>query len=151
MVKLIGENMDEFAALLGHEAAHWAKGHVDSSKARSNTIQGISTVVGVGLGVAGIPAAGVITGLGANLIEASYSRDDEREADALSIDFMAVNGFDPQGAVRLQEKMLRLPAGLKVPFLSTHPSGQERVENLKKLIAAKQSQPRAEQSDGENR
>jgi len=51
-----------------------------------------------------------------------------------------VNGFDPQGAVRLQEKMLRLPAGLKVPFLSTHPSGQERVENLKKLIAAKQSQ-----------
>jgi predicted Zn-dependent protease len=151
MVKLIGENMDEFAALLGHEAAHWAKGHVDSSKARSNTIQGISTVVGVGLGVAGIPAAGVITGLSANLIEASYSRDDEREADALSIDFMAVNGFDPQGAVRLQEKMLRLPAGLKVPFLSTHPSGQERVENLKKLIAAKQSQPRAEQSDGENR
>jgi predicted Zn-dependent protease len=139
MVKLIGENMDEFAALLGHEAAHWAKGHLDSSKARSTTIQGISTLVGVGLGTAGIPAAGVITGLGANLIEASYSRDDEREADALSIDFMSVNGFDPQGAVRLQEKMLRLPLGLKVPFLNTHPSGEERIENLKKLIEAKKS------------
>lgn len=140
MIKLIGENnMDEFAALLGHEAAHWAMGHADLSKARSSTIQGISTLVGVGLGVAGIPAAGIITGLSADLIEASYSRDNEREADALSVDYMSANGFDPQGAVRLQEKMLRLPAGLKVPFLGTHPSGQERVENLKKLIS-KQSQ-----------
>ena len=81
----------------------------------------------------------MITGLGANLIEGSYSRDDEREADALSIDFMSVNGFDPQGAVQLQEKMLRLPVGLKVLFLNTHPSGEERIENLKKLIAAKKS------------
>jgi predicted Zn-dependent protease len=111
LVKLIGDNVDEFAALFGHEAAHWAKGHVDSSKARSSTIQGISTLVGVGLGTAGIPAAGVITGLSADLIEASYSRDDEREADALGIDYMLANGFDPQGAVRLQEKMLKLPEG----------------------------------------
>lgn len=138
MIKLIGENIDEFAALLGHEAAHWAMGHADSSKVRSSTIQGISTLVGVGLGVAGIPAAGIITGLSADLIEASYSRDNEREADALSIDYMLANGFDPQGAVRLQEKMLKLPVGLKVPFLGTHPSGQERVENLKRLIGAKQ-------------
>jgi predicted Zn-dependent protease len=138
MVKLIGENVDEFAGLLGHEAAHWAKGHMDASKTRSSIIQGIGTLAGVGLGLAGIPAAGVITRLPADLIEASYSRDDEREADATSIDYMLANGFDPQGAVRLQEKMLRLPAGLKVPFLTTHPSGQERIENLKKLIAAKQ-------------
>jgi predicted Zn-dependent protease len=144
MVKLIGENMDEFAALLSHEAAHWAKGHVDSSKTRSSTIQGISTLVGVGLGIAGVPAAGVITGLSADLIEASYSRDDEREADALSIDYMLANGFDPQGAVQLQEKMLKRPGVLNVPFLSTHPSGEERVENLKKLIYAKQSQKKLE-------
>jgi len=147
MVKLIGENVDEFAALFGHEAAHWAKGHVDSSKTRSSTIQGIGTLVGVGLGLAGIPAAGVITRLPADLIEASYSRDDEREADALSIDYMLANGFDPQGAVRLQEKMLKLPGGLKVPFLSTHPSGEERIENLKKLIEAKQSELNAKQQN----
>jgi Zn-dependent protease with chaperone function len=147
MVKLIGENVDEFAALLGHEAAHWAKGHVDASKTRSSTIQGIGTMVGVGLGVAGIPAAGVITGLSADLIEASYSRDDEREADAASIEYMLANGFDPQGAVRLQEKMLRLPGGLKVPFLSSHPGGEERIENLKKLIEAKKSDPGAKQQN----
>jgi len=144
MVRLIGGNIDEFAALLGHEAAHWAKGHVDSSQARSSTIQGIGTLIGVGLGIAGVPAAGVITGLGAGLIEATYSRDDEREADALSVDYLVANGFDPQAAVRLQEKMLKLPGARKVSFLSSHPSGEERVENLKKLIDAKQSQGRAD-------
>jgi predicted Zn-dependent protease len=139
MVRLIGDNVDEFAALLGHEAAHWAKGHVDSSQARASTIQGIGTLVGVGLGMAGVPAAGIITGLGADLIQASYSRDNEREADALGIDYMLAAGFDPQGALRLQEKMLKLPGARKVPFLSSHPSGEERVENLKKLIDAKQA------------
>jgi predicted Zn-dependent protease len=144
MVRLIGDNIDEFAALLGHEAAHWAKGHVDSSQARSSTIQGIGTLIGVGLGMAGVPAAGIITGLGADLIQASYGRDDEREADALGIDYMLAARFNPQGALWLQEKMLKLPGARKVPFLSSHPSGEERVENLKKLIDAKQAK-------GENR
>ena len=150
MIRLIGDDTDEFAALLGHEAAHWAKGHVDASQIRSSTIRGIGTMVGAGLGVAGIPAASIITGLSADVIEASYSRDDEREADTLSIDYMLANGFDPQGAVRLQEKMLKLPGTLKVPFLSTHPTGQERVEHLKKVIEAKQSQPVVDQASGKN-
>jgi predicted Zn-dependent protease len=106
--------------------------------------------VGVGLGAAGVPAASVITGLGADLIEASYSRDDEREADAASIDYMLANGFDPHGAVRLQEKMLRLPGGLKVPFLNSHPGGDERIANLKKLIEAKTSDLTAKQPNRVN-
>ena len=63
MVKLIGENVDEFAALLGHEAAHWAKGHVDSSKTRSSTIQGIGTLVGVSLIMSGFTRIGLSTSL----------------------------------------------------------------------------------------
>lgn len=135
MMKLIGDDIDKGAALLGHEAAHWAKGHGDTRKVRSSTIQGISTALGVGLGMAGVPGAGYITGLGADLIDASYSRDDEREADALGIEYMMAGGFDPQGAVRLHENMLKLSAGVHIPFLSSHPSGSERLENLQKLIA----------------
>ena len=141
MLKLIGDDMELFAALLGHETAHWAKGHVDAGSLRSTTIQGIGTAIGVGLGAAGVPAAGLITGLGADMIDASYSRDDEREADAASVDYMLANGFDPAGAVRLHEKLLKLPGGVRIPFLSSHPSSEERIENLKKIIEAKQSQP----------
>jgi predicted Zn-dependent protease len=49
------------------------------------------------LAAAGVPASGYITGLGAQLVEAAYSRDDEREADMLGIDYMIANSFDPLG------------------------------------------------------
>jgi hypothetical protein len=81
MLKLIGDDLELYAALLGHETAHWAKGHVDASNVRSTTIQGIGTAIGVGLGAAGVPAAGLIAGVGADMIDTSYTRDDEWEAD----------------------------------------------------------------------
>ena len=139
MVKLIGPDDDQFAALLGHEMAHWARGHVDSGRTRSSTIQGLGTLVGVGLGIAGVPAAGLISGLSADIIESSFSRDDEREADTWGIDYMMAAGSDPWAAVRLHEKMLALPGHLRIPFLSSHPSSQERIENLKQVIEAKKS------------
>ncbi len=122
MARLVGEDVDEFAALLGHETAHWATGHVDAGKTRANSIQAAGTLVGVGLGMAGVPGAGYISGFGAELIEASYSRDDEREADAFGVEYMTAAGFDPGATVRLHEKMLKLPSGVRIPFLSSHPS-----------------------------
>jgi len=144
MVKLIGDDIDEYAALLGHEAAHWAKGHVDAGRLRSSTIQAIGNLIGAGLSMTGIPAAGLITGLGADMIDTTFSREDEREADVFGIEYMLANGFDPEAAVRLHERMLKLPGGVRVPFLSTHPSSEERIDNLKKLIAAKKTQQPAE-------
>ncbi|HXK29762.1 MAG TPA: M48 family metalloprotease [Candidatus Binatia bacterium] len=144
MVKLIGDDIDEYAALLGHEAAHWAKGHVDAGRLRSSTIQAIGNLIGAGLSMTGIPAAGLITGLGADMIDTTFSREDEREADVFGIEYMLANGFDPEAAVRLHEKMLKLPGGVRVPFLSSHPSGEERIDNLKNLIAAKKTQQPAE-------
>jgi Zn-dependent protease with chaperone function len=151
MIRLIGDDIDAYAALLGHESAHWARNHGGSREARSNTLQGFSTLAGLGLSAVGVPAAGWITGLGADLIDASYSRDDEREADALAIDYMLANGFEPEGAVRLHEKMLKSSGAVRVPFLSGHPSGEERIENLKKLIAAKKSRPDWDDRDTGNK
>jgi predicted Zn-dependent protease len=145
MGRLVGDDVDAFAALLGHETAHWAKGHVDAGKLRANTIQAVGTLVGAGLGMAGVPGAGYISGFGADLIEASYSRDDEREADAFGVEYMMAAGFDPGAAVRLHEKMLELPSGVRIPFLSSHPSGEERIENLKKLIEAQKSPLKAKE------
>lgn len=144
MVNLIGDDIDEFAALIGHEAAHWARGHVDAGRLRSSTIQAVGNLIGAGLSMTGIPAAGLITGLGADMIDATFSRDDEREADAFGVEYMLANGFDPEAAVRLHERMLKQPGGVRIPFLSSHPSGEERIDNLKKLIEAKRTQQPAE-------
>lgn len=139
IVKLLGENIDEYAALLGHEAAHWAKGHVDAGRTRAGTLSMVGTVVELGLGIAGVPGSGAITGLAVDLIDASFTRDEEREADALSIDYMLANGFDPDGAIRLHEKLARISRSSLLPFLSSHPSGRERIENLKTLIETKKT------------
>lgn len=143
MVKLIGDDADEYAALIGHEAAHWAKGHVDSGQLRTNTLNAVGTLVGAGLGLAGVPAGGLIAGLGVDLIDASYSREQEREADAQSLEYMSVSGYEPRAAIKLHEKMLSAGRAFRLPFLSSHPSGDERIENLKALIDAKPSQSRA--------
>jgi len=140
MLKLIGDDIDEFASLVGHEAAHLAKGHGEAGRTRSNTLQAIGSVVGMGLGAAGVPAAGTIAGLAADLINTAYSREEEREADALGVGYGMSAGFDPYGAVRLHERLLKVSSGSLLPFLSSHPSGQERIENLKALIEARKSQ-----------
>jgi Zn-dependent protease with chaperone function len=143
MVKLIGDDRNEYAALIGHEAAHLARGHVDSGRLRTNTLDLIGTVVGAGLGMAGVPAAGLISGLGVDLVDSAYNRDQEREADAVGVEYMIANQYDPKAAIRLHEKMLKQGSGFRLPFLSSHPSSDERIENLKALIDAKSDETKS--------
>jgi len=140
MVRMIGGEVNEHAALISHEAAHWAKGHVDAGQTRTHTLNAIGTLVGVGLSAAGVPAAGLISGVGVDLIDSSYNRDEEREADAQSVEYMLVNHYDPGAAIRLHEKFLKAAPGFRLPFLSSHPSGEERIQNLKALIEAKKQE-----------
>jgi Zn-dependent protease with chaperone function len=140
MIKLIDGDIDEYAALIGHEVAHWAKGHGAGGKTRSHTLNAVGMAVGMGLSAAGVPAAGLISGLGVDLIDSSFNRDQEREADALSIDYMIANHYDPLAAVRLHRKFLKIDPSLRLPFLSSHPSGEERIRNLKAVIEEKQQQ-----------
>ena len=139
MLELLQEDLDALASLLGHEAAHIAKGHGATGQTRSNTLQAIGSAVGMGLGAAGVPAGGVISGIAVDLIDTAYSREDEREADALGVEYAITAGYDPNGAVRLQDKLLQASRGPLIPFLSSHPTGRERIENLKALVATQKS------------
>jgi predicted Zn-dependent protease len=92
------------------------------------------------MSAAGVPAAGVISGLGVDLIDSSYDRSQEREADAQSIDYVIANHYDPWAAIRLHEKFLKIDPSLRLPFLSSHPSSEERIQSLKEVIAKKSSE-----------
>jgi predicted Zn-dependent protease len=94
-----------------------------------------------------VPRGGLISGVAVDLIDTAYSREDEREADALGVEYAITAGYDPNGAVRLQEKLLKASSGPLIPFLSSHPTGRERIENLKTLIATKKSPPLTETSE----
>jgi predicted Zn-dependent protease len=74
-----------------------------------------------------------------DLIDSTFDCEQEREADVLSIDYVIANNYDPWAAIRLHEKLLKIAGGLRLPFLSSHPSRDERIKNLKALIQSKQS------------
>jgi len=64
-----------------------------------------------------------------------YSRKQESEADQLGLIFMAMAGYDPNESVKFWERMSAGKSGQAPPeFMSTHPSDQTRINNLKRLI-----------------
>jgi predicted Zn-dependent protease len=64
-----------------------------------------------------------------------YSRLQESEADHLGLIFMAMAGYDPHEALSFWERMATASGGEKPPeLMSTHPSDQTRIENIKKLL-----------------
>ena len=69
-----------------------------------------------------------------DVIIAPYSRDQEREADRFGLELMLRAGFDPQGAVRFQQRLQLLSDPSRLGILATHPQGEERVENMQRLI-----------------
>jgi predicted Zn-dependent protease len=63
-----------------------------------------------------------------------YSRLQEGEADHLGLIFMAMAGYDPNGAIEFWQRMSQ-NAGAKPPeFLSTHPSDENRIKKIKSEI-----------------
>jgi predicted Zn-dependent protease len=140
MVTLLGSDSDAMAALCGHELAHLYRGHGSNRAAREQTRAGVSTVVGTAANYV-IPFSGLLVDVGSRAVTTMYDRDEEREADADGIRYAARAGFDPYGAVRLQEKLLAASGDSSIPFLSTHPSGPERIDNMMKLAAQYGAKP----------
>ena len=85
----------------------------------------------LGLGNVGDAAAQV----GSQLLSLKFSRDDESEADALGLIMAAKAGYDPRSGVSLWQKMGGAGGGAPPPFLSTHPSGPQRIKDIEARLA----------------
>ncbi len=128
------ENEAELAALLGHELGHVNARHTAQQMSKGMVTQ---TLVGGLAAVAGTQGslygqiASQIGSLGAGALLASYSRDNEREADALGMAYMVKAGYDPEGMVGLMDVLNRLsehqPGAIELMF-STHPMSRERYD-----------------------
>lgn len=134
MIRLLGEDQDAWAALFGHELAHLRLDHHRSLKDRRDTAEVTSSVAGVVLSLIGLPFSSLVADAAVGLAERAYSRDDEREADRIGLQYLRRSGFATQGAISLQQLLLSARGTSSLPFLSTHPSGEERIENLRELI-----------------
>ena len=64
-----------------------------------------------------------------------YSRLHETEADRLGLIYMAMAGYDPNGALGFWQRMAEIKAGQSPPeLLSTHPSDQKRINKIREFL-----------------
>ena len=126
------------AVVLGHEIAHAVANHGNERMS-----QGLVTQLG-GMALAKaletkkqetqnlfMTAYGVGATLGVLL---PYSRTHESEADHLGLIFMAMAGYNPNEAVTFWERMAAGSSGAPPEFLSTHPSDETRIKQIKEAL-----------------
>lgn len=135
----ICEDETGVAVVMGHEIAHAIAEH--GSERMSQGL--ITQLGGMALDKAlenepdltrslALTAFGVGSQLGVLL---PFSRLHESEADHLGLIFMASAGYNPNAAVDFWGRMAKMKGGQAPPeFLSTHPSDETRINDLKKLM-----------------
>ena len=125
----LGLTDDETAMVMGHEMAHALREHARARIAKS---QGTGTLLSLGAQLLGLGQLGdVAASLGTQLLTLRFSREDETDADLVGLELSARAGYNPQASVSLWEKMGRVGGGAGGPsFLSTHPSGPQRIQQL---------------------
>jgi len=133
------ENEAELAAVLSHEVVHAAARHGGQALTR-NLLFGVAQIA---IALSGRKSRHINyilggTGLAFQLINRSYSRGAEREADFYGMKYMHRAGYDTRAAVTLQQKFLALSKGRRQNWLTglfaTHPPSKERVRNNRKAL-----------------
>ena len=119
---------DEAGMIMGHEMAHALREHARERVAKTNA-------TGIGLSIAaqlfGLGQLGdVAANLGTQLLSLKFSREDETEADLVGLELAARSAYQPRASVTLWQKMTSAGGGAGPGFLSTHPSGPNRIREL---------------------
>jgi predicted Zn-dependent protease len=122
----------ELAAVLAHEVIHAAAKHSAQSVQRGVLLQ--AAVAAAGVSAANTDYSEIATigaSAGAALLNSKYGRDAERESDIYGMNYMSRAGYDPQGAVDLQQTFVNLKDSKQPDFLqglfASHPPSQERL------------------------
>lgn len=123
---------DEVAMIMGHEMAHALREH-----ARERMGKTAATGIGLEIGAALLGLKGTgrdLAGMGAQLLTLRFGREDESEADLVGLDLAARAGYNPASGVTLWQKMMKASEGAPPEFLSTHPSGDSRIEDIQRVL-----------------
>lgn len=134
----VAETNAGLATVMGHEISHALAHHGAERMAQQQIAQ-------IGVAAAGASLGDLdpqqqmqvmqVLNAGARFGILSYSRKHESEADHMGLLLMAAAGYDPQETVKFWERMQRYSGGGKTPeFLSTHPSHETRINQLRDWI-----------------
>jgi len=143
------ENEAELAAVIGHELGHVTQHHVAKRMEQMKYISAASVagmVAGVLLGASG--SGGSMNSVGKAVSMGSiagaqsaflmYTRENEREADNVGLNYLIKAGYNPNAmphTFELMNKQRWFMSGDNIPsYLSTHPGLDERIDYLRERI-----------------
>lgn len=131
------DSVSELAGVLAHEVAHITARHSTERLTRAFGFERLTRIILD-------QNAGILEQIIAEIVGqgvfAKFSRDDEREADRLGLDYMLAAGYDPAGMLSFFEDLLverRRKPDLAEQFFATHPLTEERIQTIAGLTAAR--------------
>ncbi|MCT4558460.1 MAG: M48 family metalloprotease [Pelagimonas sp.] len=141
------ESAEALQAVIAHEAAHIANGHLSRRRANmrsARTAASLGSILAAAAGAAsgnGQAAGALIIGAQSSALRLffSHTRAEESAADISSVRYLQRAGIDPQGAVEVQELFRgqeALSARRQDPYMRTHPLSRDRLRTLKALVAS---------------
>lgn len=112
------------AGVMGHEMAHADRRHTTELLTKQ---YGIQTLLDVILG----KDQGMLTEIAANLVNLKFTRAEEAEADKYSVIYLCPTKYYADGSANFFQKIIDSGSANPPEFLSTHPSPEHRVENIR--------------------
>ena len=126
---------DEVAVVMGHEIAHALREDGRDRLSQQRMGQVFTTGAAVLSAIFGYGNLGGQLADGATrLTLLKYSRDDESGADKIGLELAARAGFDPRAGVVLWQKMAAAAKGSPPQWLSTHPSNDARINDIRREL-----------------
>jgi predicted Zn-dependent protease len=133
------ETEGQLAGVLSHEAVHVLARHSAEQIAQAELTQGITGAVLIASYDPENPSSQQLAQMSilvGQLINMKYGRDDELQADALGVQIMADDGYDPRAMIDVMQILAESnPAG-PPEFFSTHPNPDNRILRIEEAIKA---------------
>jgi predicted Zn-dependent protease len=130
------DKTSEVAGVLGHEMAHADLRH---SARQMQKAYGVNLLLNIILGTDKSQLEQIVAEISAGLASLKFSRDDEHQSDEFSVKYLAGTPaqsseydckYDPRGVAGFFEKLEAAGTAEPPQILSTHPSGENRVEEV---------------------
>src|SRR6185436_11626822 len=127
-------NESALAAVMGHEMAHAVARHGSQRLLRTSLAQNFLAGASMSMGnMDPEQRQAVMAALGAGAqygVLLPFSREHETEADKLGLLYMARAGYDPREAIGFWERMSTAGGAQPPAYMSTHPSHEQRIQDL---------------------
>ncbi|SCZ89675.1 BZ3500_MvSof-1268-A1-R1_Chr9g10547 [Microbotryum saponariae] len=154
LLSLVEDDENLLAAVLAHECVHLTERHsveelgfLALSGVVFDVLRGTAWALTLSFPMVGDALSAFFTFVDRKVGQRAYSRKLETEADELGLELMARAGFDPRASITLWEILNEVEQDVQergehgkivdhIALLRTHPSSEQRLDNLKKHLPA---------------